>query len=97
VSDELWLFAVLGTVLSMLQLLVYAVLARSGRRPVLLVWLAFGTLIVAGLQAATVTGLLTTVLTVDTLLLLALLVTDVRRPRRLDTAESDLPRPASAA
>ena len=31
-SDQLWLFAVLGTVLSMLQLLVYAVLARSGRR-----------------------------------------------------------------
>ena len=97
VSDELWLFAVLGTVLSMLQLLVYAVLARSGRRPVLLVWLAFGTLIVGGLQAVTVTGLLTTVLTVDSLLLLALLVTDVRRPRRLDTAANDLPRPASAA
>ena len=96
VSDQLWLFAVLGTVLSMLQLLVYAVLARSGRRPVLLVWLAFSLLIVGGLQAATVTGLLTTVLTVDSLLLLALLLTDVRRPRQLAPAADDLPRPTPA-
>jgi hypothetical protein len=29
---------VLGTLLSMLQLLVYAVIARQGRRTVLLVW-----------------------------------------------------------
>ena len=31
-ESRLWLFAVLGTLLSMLQLLVYAVLARQGRR-----------------------------------------------------------------
>jgi O-antigen/teichoic acid export membrane protein len=93
VSDQLWLFAVLGTVLSMLQLLVYAVLARSGRRPVLFVWLAFCLLFVGGLQAMTVTGLLATVLTVDSLLLLALLLTDVLRPRQLAPADTDLPRP----
>jgi O-antigen/teichoic acid export membrane protein len=97
VADQLWLFAVLGTVLSMLQLLVYAVLARSGRRPVLLVWVAFAALIVGGLQASTVTGLLATVLTFDSLLLLALLLTDVRRPRRLAAAADDLPRPTTAA
>ncbi len=96
VSDQLWLFAILGTVLSMLQLLVYAVLARSGRRPVLLVWLAFSLLIVGGLQAMTVTGLLVTVLTVDSLLLLALLLTDVLRPRQLAPADTDLPRPTPA-
>jgi O-antigen/teichoic acid export membrane protein len=97
VSDQLWLFAILGTVLSMLQLLVYAVLARSGRRPVLLVWLAFSLLIVGGLQAMSVTGLLLTVLTVDSVLLLALLLTDVLRPGQLAPAADDLPRPTPAA
>ena len=73
------MFAVLGTVLSMLQLLVYAVLARSGRRPVLLVWAAFAAVVLLGLQAGSVTGLLTIVLTCDSVLLVALLLTDVRR------------------
>ena len=45
ISDSLAVFAVLGTVLSMLQLLVYSVLARQAHRSVLLVWLA---LVVAG-------------------------------------------------
>jgi len=97
VQDRLRLFAVLGTVLSMLQLLVYAVLARSGRRPVLLVWLAFVAVVVVGLQATTVTGLLAVVLTCDTALLAALLVTDVLRPGRLDAGADDLPRPAAAS
>ena len=97
VEDRLWVFAILGTVLSMLQLLVYAVLARSGRRPVLLVWLAFVAVVLVGLQASTVTGLLTIVLTCDTLLLAALLVTDVLRPGRIDTSVDDLPRPAAAS
>jgi len=79
ISGRLWLFAVLGTVLSMLQLLVYAVLARSGRRPVLLVWLAFAAVVVLGLQASTLTGLLTTVLVCDSALLAALLLIDVGR------------------
>ncbi len=42
VEHLLWLFAILGTVLAMLQLQVYAVLARQGRRAVLLVWGALG-------------------------------------------------------
>src|SRR5204863_9298532 len=37
IQGRLWLFAVLGTVLSMLQQLVYAVLARRGTRSVYLV------------------------------------------------------------
>jgi O-antigen/teichoic acid export membrane protein len=81
IEDQLWVFALLGTVLSMLQLLVYAVLARSGRRPVLLVWLAFAAVVLLGLRASSVTTLLTTVLVCDTVLLLALLLTDVRRRR----------------
>jgi O-antigen/teichoic acid export membrane protein len=91
ISDQLWLFAVLGTVLSMLQLLVYAVLARSGRRPVLLVWLAFAAVVILGLQTSTLTGLLTTVLTCDTALLLGLLLTDVRRPRTVSEPADVVP------
>ena len=40
VQDLLWLFAVLGTVLSLLQLLIYSVLARQGTKSVYLVWFA---------------------------------------------------------
>lgn len=98
ISDQLWLFALLGTVLSMLQLLVYAVLARSGWRPVLLVWLTYFAVVALGLQASSVTGLLSVVLTCDALLLVALLLTDVRRPRaKADPDVDDLPRPAAAS
>jgi hypothetical protein len=81
----------------MLQLLVYAVLARSGRRPVLLVWLTFAVVVALGTQATSVTGLLSIVLTCDSVLLVALLLTDVLRPRGLDPSVDDLPRPAAAA
>jgi hypothetical protein len=37
------------------------------------------------------------VLTCDTLLLVALLLTDVLRPQRLDGTVDDLPRPAAAS
>ena len=78
VSGRLWLFALLGTILSMLQLLVYAVLARSGRRPVLLVWSAFAVVLVVGLTTSGVTPLLTLVVACDIALLVGLLLTDAR-------------------
>jgi hypothetical protein len=95
ISDRLWAFAVLGTVLSMLQLLVYAVLARSGRRPVLLVWAAFAAVVLLGLQATSLTGLLTIVVSCDSALLVALLLTDVRRPRGVGDF-ADLVQPGTA-
>ena len=73
IADHLWIFAILGTVLSMLQLLVYSVLARRGQRSVYFVWAAFVTLVVLGLTTATLRGLLTVVISVDTVLLGALL------------------------
>jgi O-antigen/teichoic acid export membrane protein len=82
ITDELWMFALLGTILSMLQLLVYAVLARSGRRPVLLVWVTFAVVVVVGSTATSVAGLLAVVLACDAALLVALLLTDVRRLSR---------------
>ncbi|MBZ5736871.1 lipopolysaccharide biosynthesis protein [Nocardioides mangrovi] len=73
ITDELWVFAILGTVLSMLQLLVYSVLARRGARSVYLVWAAFVTMVLLGLAASSLDGLLTVVISVDTVLLAALL------------------------
>ncbi|MFC5492986.1 lipopolysaccharide biosynthesis protein [Nocardioides caricicola] len=73
IADHLWIFAILGTVLAMLQLLVYSVLARQGKRSVFLVWAAFLTLVALGLSADSLRGLLSVVLTVDALLLAALL------------------------
>jgi hypothetical protein len=94
ISDRLWLFALLGTILSMLQLLVYAVLARSGRRPVLLVWAAFLVVLLVGLTTSSVTGLLTLVLVCDTTLLVALLLTDARRLSSSGPNDRALPRDA---
>ena len=73
IQDELWLFALLGTVLSMLQLLIYSVLARQARRAVLFVWGALLAVVAAGQLADAVNGLVLVVLVIDVLLLLALL------------------------
>ena len=52
-QSRLWLFAVLGTVLAMLQLLVYSVLARQGQRSVYLVWGAVVAVVGVGLLTLT--------------------------------------------
>jgi O-antigen/teichoic acid export membrane protein len=82
VRDQLWLFALLGTVMAMLQLLVYSVLARQGRLSVILVWVALAALIAGGLSVSSVTSLLTVVLVVDVTLLVVLLGVSVHGLRR---------------
>ena len=75
IQSRLWLFAVLGTVLAMLQLLVYSVLARQGQRSVYLVWGGLVALVGLGLTVSTLDGLIAVVLSVDiTLLVLLTLV-----------------------
>ena len=74
IESQLWLFAVLGMLLSMLQLLVYSVLARQGRRSVYAPWAALVALVLAGTMADTVEALLAVVVTVDLLLLVVLLL-----------------------
>lgn len=73
VESRLWIFAILGTLLSMIQLLIYSVLARQGRRSVYVVWLALVSLVGVGLTTDTVLGLVTTVVVVDVALLVVLL------------------------
>ena len=90
IEAQLWLFAVLGTTLSLLQLLVYAVLARQGRRSIWFVWLALATLVAAGSLAGSVLGLLVTVVIVDLVLLATLLAISVQMSRKSDETASDL-------
>ena len=85
VQDRLWMFAILGTALSMLQLLVYSVLARQGQRSVYLVWATLVALVTGGLLADSLNELLTIVMLVDGLLLAALLAVSlhlIRHPVR---------------
>lgn len=72
--DLLWVFALLGTALSLLQLLIYHVLARQARRTVVLVWGALVGVAALGRLADSVSALLVTVLAVNGLLLAILLV-----------------------
>jgi O-antigen/teichoic acid export membrane protein len=68
IASTLWVFAILGTALSMLQLLVYSVLARQGRRSVYLVWAAFLTVVVVGYFLSSLHALITLVVTTDLVL-----------------------------
>ncbi|WP_193607112.1 polysaccharide biosynthesis protein [Nocardioides lijunqiniae] len=74
IESRLWLFAVLGTLLAMLQLLVYAVVAGQGRRSVYLPWAGVALVVGIGVLCRTPDTLLAVVVAVDALLL-AVLVT----------------------
>lgn len=82
VESRLWLFAVLGTLLAMLQLLVYAVLARQGRRSVYAPWAALVLLVVLGLNCDSLESLLAVVVGVDAALLAVLLAISLYLARR---------------
>jgi O-antigen/teichoic acid export membrane protein len=82
VEDRLWVFALLGTLLSMLQLLVYSVLARQSRRAVLFIWAALLVVAVGGQLAASYVGLLALVVATDLALLVVLLAISLWRLRQ---------------
>ncbi|WP_420818774.1 lipopolysaccharide biosynthesis protein [Nocardioides houyundeii] len=73
IQGRLWLFAILGTAMSMLQLVVYSVIARQGQRSVYLVWAALAAVVLGGLMVGSITSLLVWVVLVDLALLVALL------------------------
>ena len=74
VEELLPLFAVLGTLLALIQLLVYSVLARRGTRSAYLIWIAVVVLVALSPTVHTLEGLVTTVTLVDGTLFVALLV-----------------------
>jgi O-antigen/teichoic acid export membrane protein len=80
VVADLWKFAVLGTILAMLQLLVYSTLARQQVRAALLTWTALVGVVIGAAMVSSASSLLLVVVAVDTLLLLALLVVTFSHP-----------------
>ena len=73
IEGLLWVFAILGMVLSVLQLLVYSVLARRSRLSAYLLWMAVAAALALGAMQTTVEGLVWTVLIVDAALAAVLL------------------------
>jgi O-antigen/teichoic acid export membrane protein len=73
IAQDLWKFAIVGTVLSMVQLLVYSALARRQARAVVMIWTALVVLIVAALAVGTATSLVLVVMAIDSALFVTLL------------------------
>lgn len=97
VQSRLWLFAVLGTMLAILQLIVYSVLARQGTRSAYLIWLAAAALVGAGLLTSTLPALVVTVASVDAVLVVVLLALSLYRMREEPHTLDASPPAASAA
>jgi len=72
-QGRLWVFAVLGTLLAMIQLLIYNIVARQRQRTVLLVWAALVALLVVARFLGSYTELVTAVVAIDGALFLVLL------------------------
>jgi hypothetical protein len=76
--SELWIFAVLGTVLACLMMVVYGLIARGGSRAVYLTWIGLVAIVGLGLSVDTIPGLLAVVLGVDSALVVVLLIAHQR-------------------
>ena len=91
IVSKLWVFAILGTALSMLQLLVYSVLARQGRRPVYLVWAAFAAVVGVGYFVSSLGALVTLVVITDVVLFALLLGLSLYTLPKSTEPETDQP------
>ena len=91
VQGELWLFALIGGTLAVIQVLVYSVLARRGRRSVVLVWVALVVLGVLGLGVDSVAALAWLVLAVDLVLAVALTAVSLVVTSRTEPAPEEEP------
>ena len=74
IESRLWLFGVLGMMLSLMQLLIYDVVARQHHVAVILVWAALAAIAASVLVVDTLGQLLAWVTTVDSLLVAMLIV-----------------------
>jgi O-antigen/teichoic acid export membrane protein len=73
IKNDLWMFAIVGTVLSMVQLLVYSALARRQGRAVIMIWTALAILVASAVGVSTETSLVLVVMAIDSVLFAALL------------------------
>lgn len=72
IQDKLWLFAIIGTLLSMIQLLVYSALARQQWSTIMMIWTTLVVLVALTPQVESVTTLVLLVCALDAALLLGL-------------------------
>ena len=91
-EGRLWAFAWLGTLLAMIQLLVYNVVARQRQRTVYVIWFAMGALLACSPWLESVNALLTTVIAIDSVLFGLLLL---RAGARSRTATRGMAPPAA--
>lgn len=95
-QGRLWAFAALGTVLALLQIMVYQVVARQRQRSVLLVWAALGCLLLAAPFVDSGTALLGAAAGIDSALLALLLLAGyVSGLPRASSSRSRRTRPAA--
>jgi O-antigen/teichoic acid export membrane protein len=90
ITHDLWKFAIVGILLSVIQLLVYSALARRQGRAVILIWTSLVALVVVALTVDVATSLVLVVVVIDGVLFLALLVIALTsgRPAATVTAEA---------
>ena len=93
VQSLLWVFSILGTLLAMLQLLVYSVLARQGTRATFLVWGGVLLLLASSTWIDSLGVLLVTITVIDAALFAVLLAVSLRHSGPLAVAPDagDLP------
>lgn len=89
VGRNLWLFAVVGTLLAAVQLLVYSSLAKLHHAAVGILWVAVAVIAVAGFVVSTGPQLLAVVAAVDVLLLVVLVAVTRRDDVDATTADAD--------
>lgn len=86
IQDDLWTFALLGTVLALLQLTTYAIIANQDTRLIGVVWIAVAALVaLVWTQVSTVLGLLWLVVSIDLAVTAAMVIWAVFA-RRTETA-----------
>ena len=87
-QGKLWAFALLGTVLALLQLMVYNVVARQHQRTVYVIWAALAVLVASAPLLGSLDRLLTLVICVDSTLFGVLLLASLRPTRTETPAEA---------
>lgn len=80
VEPDIWVFATMGTLLAMIQLMVYEVVARQHRASILIVWAGFVAVAVAGSMVTDVHALARVVALLDLGLLVTLVAVATYHP-----------------
>jgi O-antigen/teichoic acid export membrane protein len=89
IEPDIWLFATLGTLLALVQLMVYEVVARQHRASVLIIWLGLAAVGLVGMLVDNPSDLVRGVALVNGSVLLALVLTATFHPALRDPVGSE--------